>query len=81
MTTTLSHETMTARKAHRCSWCGQDIPVGEVYSRSRVIYEGEPITNKFHLECEAAADEIGRATGEWEFYPYENERPAPAVTP
>lgn len=73
--TTISESTQRARKAHRCSWCGQPIPVGEVYVRTRFAFEGDPGSNKFHLECDKAAEDDYAEWGEG-FMPYENERPA-----
>lgn len=72
--TTIGETTQKAKKEHRCSWCGQQILVGESYLRSRVVFEGDPQTNKFHPECgdAAAADNMEWGEG---FMPYEQERP------
>jgi hypothetical protein len=69
-----------ARIAHRCSWCGQPIQVGEVYVRTRFVFEGDPGSNKFHLECDKAAADDYAEWGEG-FMPYENERPAKLAVP
>jgi hypothetical protein len=69
-----------ARKEHRCSWCGQHIPVGEVYVRTRFVFEGNPGSNKFHLECDKAAADDYADCGEG-FVPYENERPEKLAVP
>lgn len=71
----IGESTRTAKKEHRCNWCGQQIVVGEVYLRSRVVFEGEPQNSKLHLECADAAAEDFREFGEG-YMPYENERPA-----
>jgi hypothetical protein len=73
--TTIAESTQKAKKEHKCSWCGQQILVGEMYLRSRVVFEGDPQTNKFHPECgdAAAADNMEWGEG---FMPYEQERPA-----
>lgn len=63
-----------ARKEHKCTWCGQPIPVGTEYRRVRGIFEGDPQISKFHPECDEAATEDYRQWGEG-FMPYENERP------
>jgi hypothetical protein len=72
----LEHATPLARKAHRCTWCGEEIPAGEKYIRIRCIYDGEPQVNKFHAECEKACSEEAAEYGpDFEFSPGENERP------
>jgi hypothetical protein len=69
-----------ARKEHRCSWCGQVIPIGEEYVRTRFVFEGNPGSNKFHLECDKAAADDYADCGEG-FVPYENERPEKLAVP
>lgn len=65
-----------ARKLHRCVWCGQAIEVGSRYRYVRGVFEGEPQSNHFHLECNAAARALAiEAGGDGEFVPHENERP------
>jgi hypothetical protein len=64
-----------ARIAHRCTWCGQDIERGTVYSRWYSINDdGVAATVKMHPKCLDAAREDGD-----ECTPFENERPAPAA--
>lgn len=46
-------ETYTARKNHRCSWCGETIQQGTTYKRYRWWHESEAGTYKMHPECEA----------------------------
>ena len=41
----------TARKEHKCSWCGDTIKVGEKYERSTLIYDGQIYDWLCHLEC------------------------------
>jgi len=43
-----------ARKIHRCAWCSELIQMGEVYSCSFVVCDGDAWTKKIHLECEEA---------------------------
>lgn len=50
----------SARKWHRCNWCGGEIKVGEPYVRERSIFEGDPQTNQFHPECAEACKEAAR---------------------
>ena len=79
MCTFLSEETHRARKQHTCSWCGQKIEPGESYVRQRLIFEGEPVTNKFHPECDEASSIVAREEGGcFTFDPGENERPSTA---
>lgn len=73
--TLIGESKQRARKAHRCSWCGQPIDVGDEYVRVRGVFEGYPLVNKFHPECDAAAAADYQEWGEG-FMPYENQRPA-----
>ena len=41
----------TARKEHKCMWCGDTIKVGEKYERSTLIYDGQIYDWVCHLEC------------------------------
>lgn len=76
--TLITEESRKARKPHRCIWCGQGILVGERYTHRRGVFEGDLQSDDWHPECEKAADDERRADGawEWEFSPYENQRPA-----
>ena len=71
----------TAKKAHRCIWCGETILPGVRYSDERSIYDGNIQRHRWHLECERAADIHFRVEGEEEFDPYENDRPHPLPKP
>jgi hypothetical protein len=66
-------ETFTARKEHRCTWCGEKIVAGEQYTRWMSVDAGEAFSNKMHGECLDAAsyDE----NGEWDYMPFSNDRP------
>lgn len=48
--------------------------------RTRFVFEGDPGSNKFHLECDKAAADDYAEWGEG-FMPYENERPAKLAAP
>jgi hypothetical protein len=68
--------TLTARKNHRCSWCGEIIKFGERYSRYRVWIGYDTSTVKMHPECLDASGEEAREAGGWiEWTPGEAERP------
>lgn len=54
MITELNKSCPTARKEHRCSWCGGTIKVGEKYERSTLIYDGQIYDFVCHLECRKA---------------------------
>ena len=43
--------THTARKAHRCDYCGSRIPVGTVYAKMVGKWEGEFYEGKGHADC------------------------------
>jgi len=61
----------TAKKEHRCIYCGGPILVGEQY----VQQAGLPYRNRYHAECyETCADECSHY-GDWEFSPYNGEYP------
>lgn len=75
----LSETKPVARKPHRCIWCGQTIPAGEKYLFQNIRWEGGVQGQHWHFECADAQQQEGRESGEWEFFPYENERPACGV--
>ncbi|MBR2399561.1 MAG: hypothetical protein IKA96_06355 [Alistipes sp.] len=56
MVTELNKSYPTARKEHRCSWCGGTIKVGEKYERSTLIYDGQIYDFVCHLECRKATE-------------------------
>lgn len=47
-------ETVTARKSHHCSWCGDEIAKGEKYESTFVAFEGNAWQRKMHQECATA---------------------------
>ena len=65
------HEVRKAAKAHRCTYCGEPIAVGEEYVFQKGNYDGRWYENKMHPECFEDMCE-----GDGEFTPYSNERPA-----
>lgn len=63
-----------AAKNHRCEWCGEPIPKGEVHFQFTGVWEGDWQNWRMHDECNDSAsmnDELCEG-----FSPYENERPA-----
>ena len=59
-----------ARKAHRCTWCGEKIHVGERYKRWTCIGDDGPMTNRMHTECYEALRRWAEAQpGEYEYDP------------
>lgn len=77
--TLLNEARPVARKSHRCIWCGQAICVGEKYLFQAIRWEGSVHNQHWHFECANAQLEEGRASGDWEFSPYDNERPVKEV--
>lgn len=69
--------TRRARKAHRCTWCGEAIERGATYEHQRVHYDGAWQENRMHPECNDACNTEVAETGEREFMPHSNERPRP----
>ena len=61
-----------ARKVHRCTWCGEDIKVGEQYTTWKSV-DDSWFTSKMHPECRDDASE--HVDGDMTYEPYEGERP------
>lgn len=60
-----------ARKAHRCTYCGEGIQKGDEHQQQTGVWDGKAFRNRFHPECfEALCD-----SGDEEFCPYSEERP------
>lgn len=71
---------VTARKDHRCSWCGEVIPATTQYMRW-ATFDDSVFTNKMHLECHITMLDEGRKYGEYEYTPYSQERAVILVEP
>lgn len=69
------HVTKTARKEHRCSYCGEPIPAGDRYVYQTGIYDGRWFVSRMHSECFGDLVE----SGEDEYILYSNERPSGAA--
>ena len=66
-----------AAKDHRCEWCGEAIPKGEVHVQGSGMWEGDWQNWRMHNECYEMGnlnDEIVEG-----FSPFENERPEKVV--
>jgi hypothetical protein len=66
--------TRTARKDHRCTYCGESIDRGGEYVFQKGNYDGSWFESKMHDEC---FDEMCEY-GDGEYIPYSNERPQSA---
>jgi len=68
-----TRSTPTAKREHRCIWCGEAIPLGEKYIRQKGRFDGEWQDNPWHDECfEGSNDANGGAC--FDFDPYGGER-------
>lgn len=54
-----------AAKCHCCTWCGERIHEGEMYSRYRWYDGGDASTVKMHPECFEDMEECARTEGGW----------------
>lgn len=50
----LKEKTVTARKDHKCDFCGCVIKKGEKYNRATILNDGRIYDWKAHLDCEEA---------------------------
>ncbi len=53
MTEVLTDGDMVARKSHRCIWCGEMIPKGQIHHVQSGIFDGELYRHHMHQECYA----------------------------
>jgi ribosomal protein S27AE len=68
-------QTLVARKEHRCTNCGESINAGDAYKRWSSV-ENVWFTSKMHPEClQWLLDDADG--GEFEYTPYDGERPKP----
>ena len=77
--TLFSSDRRKAQIKHTCIWCSQNIERGEYYLDERSVYDGRIQRHRWHLECQSAAQSYFKSSGEEEFQPWENERPARAA--
>lgn len=78
MTRTISCVPRKARKVYRCIWCGQDIQIGDLYTRCWVKHEGDLFDQHWHNECIEYSVLIADAA-EYEFEPHSHNRPSADV--
>lgn len=72
----ISAAVRTARKPHRCIWCGEGINTGQPYTYERSVFRGEMQYHHFHTEClDSMHDAAHEEGGEIEFTPHDQERP------
>lgn len=71
----LSERQRTARKTHRCIWCGEPIAVGDRYISESSKYSGDFQFHRWHPECKEASHGFF-ADGHEEFEPGEFKRGA-----
>jgi len=48
----------TARKEHKCNFCGGVIPIAEKYSHQTNVYDGDIYEWKSHLKCNEIASRL-----------------------
>lgn len=61
--TLLLSKIRTARKTHRCIWCGKLIRAGDKYIDHRYIGDDGPTADRYHPECDEAADRSDTSDG------------------
>lgn len=59
----LLSKTRTARKPHRCIWCGEPINAGEKYIDHRYVGDDGPTADRYHPECDDAAGRSDTSDG------------------
>lgn len=65
---------VSARKPHRCIWCGHRIAQNEIYLRERSVFDGTHQNHAWHWDCWFDAQE-NYFRYKTEFSPGDNERP------
>ncbi len=51
---TIRESTRTARRKHRCTWCGEPIEPGQSYCDVVGKFDGDFQPSKYHPECDKA---------------------------
>jgi len=67
----ISEQTLTARKNHKCIWCGESIEPKSNYVRERSKYLREMQNHAWHQECrEASIDHFTKNGDDEDFEAY-----------
>lgn len=67
----ISEQHLTARKDHKCIWCGEAIEQKTTYVRERSKYLGELQDHAWHPECrEASSDHFSKPDSDEDFEAY-----------
>jgi len=72
--TELSSKTVKGRKVHICSWCGEDILIGEKQSVRSGVFDGEFQSNREHLECLEAMNKVDWNDWDNSYTPHDQKR-------
>jgi len=64
----------TAKKEHKCIWCGESILINELHAKDVGVYECDFQSNRYHIECYNASHTYFKESGENCFEPYDNKR-------
>ena len=66
--TLLSETHPHAKKDYQCIWCGEKIEKGLHHIHKRSIYDGDFQDQRFHIECDKAADKVSEIKhGDFDF--------------
>lgn len=57
----------TARKTHKCEFCGKEIAIGERYSYESGKFDGDFFERKLCIPCRKMLDAYADETGDGEF--------------
>ena len=63
---TLLIKNPTARKEHKCDWCGQRIKIGEKYENSFLKTNGDVYSWKCHINCRKIAEHLDMFDGDYD---------------
>ena len=74
MTCIFRHNKQKAKKEHKCSWCGEQIEIGETYYYQAGTYYGDFQVTKLHEDCDAACSEASYKYGMEDYEPYSYKR-------
>lgn len=72
--TFLSRQNPRSRKQRECFWCGEPIPAGERHVYTVGITDFDFSTERFHVECDAAASVFWKTNYDEYVFPGEFKR-------